>query len=96
MRFALQLPIAAALTLSAASQADAAIFCVKDALALKIALTNAHANGEDDVLQIQTGTFTPSAPHFVCQSTEAHWLTITGSFYTDCAFEFIGAPSIHG
>jgi hypothetical protein len=91
MKFAVQLSIAAALVLSATSQADAAIFCVKDALALKVALTNAQANGEDDLIQIQTGTFAPSAASFAYQSAEANSLTIIGGFYTDCAFEFIGA-----
>lgn len=91
MRFTLQLSVAAALMLSAASQADAAIFCVKDALALKVALTNAQANGEDDVIQLQTGTFTPSAASFVYQSAEAHSLTIEGGYSVGCATQSIGA-----
>ncbi|MEO5626973.1 MAG: choice-of-anchor Q domain-containing protein [Dokdonella sp.] len=91
MRFALQLSIAAALTLSAASQADAATFCVKDALALKIALTNAQTNGEDDVIQVQMGTFTPSLASFVYQSAEANSLTITGGFSVGCASQSLGA-----
>ncbi|MEO6687625.1 MAG: choice-of-anchor Q domain-containing protein [Dokdonella sp.] len=91
MKFASYLSIAAAVALSAASLADAATFCVKDALALKIALTNAQANGEDDVIQMQTGTFTPSGASFVYQSSEAHSLTIVGGFNVGCALGLIGA-----
>ncbi|MEO7325097.1 MAG: choice-of-anchor Q domain-containing protein [Dokdonella sp.] len=91
MRFALQLSIGAAFALSAASHVDAATFCVKDSLALKIALTNAQANGEDDVIQMQMGTFTPSAASFVYQSAEAHSLTIEGGYSVGCATQLLGA-----
>ncbi len=91
MRFAPQLSIAAAITLFVATHVDAATFCVKDALSLKIALTNAQANGEDDVIQIQAGTFTPSAASFVYQSSEAHSLAIAGGYAAGCSAQALGA-----
>ena len=86
----------AALALMVTMRVDAATFCVKDAQGLKVALTLAQANGEDDVIQLQAGTYTPSAASFVYQSDEAHSLTIAGGYFTlpeqaGCAFQVSGA-----
>lgn len=91
MKSAFHLSTAMVFALSVMAQADAATFCVKDALSLKIALTNAQANDEDDVIQIQMGTFTPSAASFVYQSSEAHSLTIAGGYSVACASQSLGA-----
>jgi hypothetical protein len=96
MKSTLQIAVATAIALTFAARADAAEFCVKDAQGLKVALTLAQSNGEDDVIQLQAGTYTPAAASFVYQSDEAHSLTIAGGYFTlpeqaSCAFQLSGA-----
>jgi hypothetical protein len=96
MRFCVRALVIAASALAATAAADAATFCVKDAQELEAALTLAQANGEDDVIQVQAGVFTPSAASFTYQSDEAHSLTIAGGYFTlpenaACAFQLSGA-----
>lgn len=96
MRSIFQAAIATAIALAFAARADAATFCVKDAQGLKVALTLAQSNGEDDVIQLQAGTYTPSTASFVYQSDEANSLTLAGGYFTlpeqaACAFQLGGA-----
>lgn len=96
MRSTIQVAIATAVALASAAPADAATFCVKDAQGLKVALTLAQSNGEDDVIQLQAGTYTPSTASFVYQADEANSLTLAGGYFTlpeqaACAFQLSGA-----
>jgi hypothetical protein len=96
MKSTLQVAMAATLALMAITRVDAATFCVKDAQGLKVALTLAQSNGEDDVIQLQAGTYTPSTASFVYQSSEANSLTLAGGYFTlpeqaACAYQLIDA-----
>jgi hypothetical protein len=96
MRSNLRAAFAAIVCLCASTRLDAAVFCVKDTPALNAAMTIAQSNGEDDVIQMQAGVFTPSAPSFMYQSDEAHSLTIAGGYFTlpemaACAYQLPGA-----
>jgi len=96
----LQFVMAAAVAAVGVTQADAATFCIKDAQGMKAALSLAQANGEDDVIQLQAGDYTPSAARFSYPSDEAHSLTLAGGYFTlpesaACAFQ-LGGTSYSG
>ena len=69
-------------TISFPLTASAATFCVSDAAELQGSLTTAAANGEDDVVQIQQGTY---VGNFVYASTEAYGLAIEGGYEPGCS-----------
>ena len=69
-------------TISFSVNASAATFCVSDATGLQNALTTASANGEDDLVQIQQGTY---VGNFVYASAEACGVTIEGGYTSGCA-----------
>lgn len=80
--------------------ASAATFCVGDTAALESALQAAQANGEDDVIRIAPGTYTPTGTRFQYSSAENHTLEIGGGFDTDaglppCSLQRHGAQWTH-
>jgi hypothetical protein len=62
--------------------AGAATFCVSDAAGLHTALSQAAANGEDDLIKIQQGTY---VGNFVYASYEPNSLTLEGGYTAACA-----------
>ncbi|WP_462270123.1 hypothetical protein [Desulfobacter sp.] len=66
--------------ISLANTAFSATFCVSDAVELQDALTTSASNGEDDVVQIEQGTY---VGNFVYASTEDYGITIEGGYTSD-------------
>jgi hypothetical protein len=73
----------------------AAQFCVASSNALQAALTSAQANGQDDTIKIQTGSYSASsgANAFNFQTSESADLTIEGGYSTNCGRQFLNASS---
>lgn len=57
-------------------------FCVSNAMQLQNALTEAAANGEDDIIRVEQGTYTGN---FVFDSFEGKNLTLVGGFDPGCS-----------
>jgi hypothetical protein len=60
--------------------ADAAAFCVGTSAQFETALATAASNGEDDIIELGWGTYTPTGQVFSYVSGEAHSLSIVGGF----------------
>jgi len=60
---------------------SAKTFCVSDATELQNALITATSNGEDDIIQIEQGTYVGS---LIYVSLEAYNLTIEGRYLSEC------------
>jgi hypothetical protein len=56
-------------------------YCVSTTTELQNALTDAQANGEDDIIRIAQGTYNGS---FIYQSNEGHSITLLGGYGTGC------------
>ncbi len=83
-RFLLAVLCAAALVNG--RDAQAAEFCVSTAAALQNALFTAAANGQDDVIKVQAGTYLPTSA-IVYAPSAAQALTISGGWDAGCAMQ---------
>jgi len=72
--------------ISLANTAFSATFCVSDAVEFQAALTTSASNGEDDVVQIEQGTY---VGNFVYASTESNGVTIEGGYTIGCTSQLV-------
>lgn len=72
------------LALAAFGCAPAATFCVSSAGQFAAALSAAQSNGEDDIVYVVAGTYSPSSA-LEFNSSEAHALTVLGGMDATCS-----------
>jgi hypothetical protein len=74
--------VAALAMISSSNTARAALFCADSAAGIQFALTASEDNGQDDQIDIVSGSYTGG---FVFNSSEANTLTIFGGYTAACA-----------
>jgi len=82
--------IAGIFLLSSTSQSMAATFCVGTSAELQTALTVSGTNSQDDLIQVQQGTYNGN---FIYASTESYSLTIEGGHTAGCASRVVDATN---
>jgi len=68
-----------------ATTSQAATFCVTDGTDLDAALQAAESNGEDDVVKLVSGSFTPVSPSLFYFAEAGHSVVIEGGYDLGCA-----------
>ena len=78
------------LSLAIANPVLSAPFCVSTSSELSTALSTSTANGEDDIIRVQQGTYNGN---FLYASTEAFGVTVEGGYTTGCVSRVVDATN---